>query len=58
MVAALERRLAEKPDEIQGWVILTTAYLRVGRPADAEKALGRALALAGRRPWFGFLSLR
>lgn len=47
MVAALERRLAEKPDEIQGWVILTTAYLRVGRPADAEKALGRALELAG-----------
>ncbi len=47
MVAALERRLAEKPDEIQGWIILTTAYLRVGRPADAEKAFRRALELAG-----------
>jgi cytochrome c-type biogenesis protein CcmH len=47
MVAALEQRLAEKPDEIQGWIILTTAYLRVGRPADAEKALARALDLAG-----------
>ena len=47
MVAALERRLAEKPDEIQGWIILTTAYLRLDRPADAERALGRALELAG-----------
>jgi cytochrome c-type biogenesis protein CcmH len=47
MVAALERRLAESPDEIQGWIILTTAYLRMGRPADAERALNRALELAG-----------
>jgi cytochrome c-type biogenesis protein CcmH len=47
MVAALERRLAENPDEIQGWIILTSAYLRMGRQADAERALNRALELAG-----------
>lgn len=47
MVEMLERRLAENPDEIQGWIILTTAYLRMGRPEDAEKALARAITLAG-----------
>jgi len=46
MVAMVERRLAESPGEIEGWTILTTAYLRLGREADAEKALARALDLA------------
>jgi cytochrome c-type biogenesis protein CcmH len=46
MVAMVERRLAESPEEIEGWTILTTAYLRLGREADAEKALARALDLA------------
>jgi len=46
MVAVLERRLAKQPEQIQGWIILTTAYLRLGRTTDAEKALDRALDLA------------
>ena len=46
MVAMVERRLAEAPEQIEGWIILTTAYLRLDREADAEKALARALALA------------
>jgi cytochrome c-type biogenesis protein CcmH len=46
MVARVEQRLAEQPREIEGWTILTTAYLRLGREADAEKALARALDLA------------
>lgn len=45
MVAKLESRLETNPGEVQGWVILSTAYLRLGRNDDAEKALARALAL-------------
>lgn len=51
MVAMVERRLAEEPGEIQGWTILTTAYLRLSRQGDAEDALARALDLtAGDKP--------
>ncbi len=51
MVAMVERRLAESPGKIEGWTILTTAYLRLGRQGDAEKALARALDLtAGDKP--------
>lgn len=51
MVAMVERRLAEEPGEIEGWTILTTAYLRLGRQGDAEDALARALDLtAGDKP--------
>lgn len=46
MVAMVERRLDEAPGEIAGWTVLTTAYLRLGRDADAEAALARALDLA------------
>lgn len=45
-VALIEKRLESRPDEIQGWIILSTAYLRLGREAAAERALERALALA------------
>jgi cytochrome c-type biogenesis protein CcmH len=47
MVAQVEARLKVKPDEIQGWVILSTAYLRLGRDQDADRALDRAITLAG-----------
>ncbi len=46
MVAMLEARLAEKPDELQGWTILTTAYLRLARPDDAHAAYRKSMALA------------
>ena len=46
MVAMVEERLKANPGEIQGWIILSTAYLRLNRPADAEKALERAIGLA------------
>ena len=51
MVAKIERRLAEEPGKLEGWIILTTAYLRLGREAEAEAALDRALGLtAGDKP--------
>lgn len=51
MVAMVEQRLAGSPGEIEGWTILTTAYLRLGRQGDAEDALARALDLtAGDKP--------
>ena len=45
MVAKVESRLKANPDELPGWIILSTAYLRLGRDEDADKAVGRALAL-------------
>ncbi len=47
MVAMVEQSLAKEPRKIEGWRILTTAYLRLGRKAEAEAALARALDLAG-----------
>jgi cytochrome c-type biogenesis protein CcmH len=47
MVAMVEQNLAKEPRKIEGWRILTTAYLRLGRKSDAEAALSRALDLAG-----------
>ncbi|MCZ6885349.1 MAG: c-type cytochrome biogenesis protein CcmI [Alphaproteobacteria bacterium] len=46
MVAKVESRLKANPDELPGWIILSTAYLRLGRDEDAEKAVTRALTLA------------
>ncbi|MGY9005911.1 MAG: c-type cytochrome biogenesis protein CcmI [Alphaproteobacteria bacterium] len=39
-----------KPNEIAGWKILSTGYLRLGRDGDAEKAFSRALELAKGNP--------
>ena len=38
MVAQVERRLAEKPDEAQGWVIIAPIYVEMGRYADSANA--------------------
>lgn len=47
IIAMVERGVQLKPDEIAGWKILSTGLLRLGRDGDAEKALARAIALAG-----------
>jgi cytochrome c-type biogenesis protein CcmH len=46
MVARLEKRLAEQPDDGAGWARLGRAYGVLGRPEDAKAAFARAERLA------------
>lgn len=46
MLAALEKRLKDKPDDAEGWYVLGRSYLALQRVADAEAALARAVKLA------------
>lgn len=46
MVARLERRLQENPDDPQGWARLGRSYAVLGREEDAEKAYAKAYRLA------------
>lgn len=41
MVSQLARRMEEKPDNPEGWVMLARTYASMGRFEDAEKAFGR-----------------
>jgi cytochrome c-type biogenesis protein CcmH len=41
MVAQLARRMEEKPDNPEGWVMLARSYASMGRFDDGEKAFGR-----------------
>lgn len=46
MVARLEARLNEQPEDIEGWQMLGRAYGVMGREQDAVEAYRRALALS------------
>jgi cytochrome c-type biogenesis protein CcmH len=50
MVARLEKRLAEQPEDPAGWVRLGRAYSVLGRPQAAEAAFARAYQLAPEDP--------
>jgi cytochrome c-type biogenesis protein CcmH len=45
MVAGLENKLKQAPNDPQDWQMLAWSYMRTGRPADAAKAYARAVAL-------------
>jgi cytochrome c-type biogenesis protein CcmH len=45
-VNALEQRLAEQPDDLDGWVMLGESYARMDRFAEAARAFGQARELA------------
>jgi cytochrome c-type biogenesis protein CcmH len=45
MIARLERRVAEVPDDADGWRYLSQTYLALGRYTDAELALRQVWAL-------------
>ena len=47
LVAQVEARLAQNPNEGRGWEVLAPIYLRLGRFDDAVKARRQALALNG-----------
>lgn len=46
MVARLEKRLAEQPNDAAGWARLGISYANLGRMADAREAYAKAYALA------------
>lgn len=46
MVARLERRLAEQPNDPAGWARLGRSYEVLNRPEDSKKAYARAYGLA------------
>ncbi len=50
MVAGLEQRLRESPDDAEGWLTLARSYMVMRRYADAAAAYGRAQALVGEVP--------
>lgn len=45
-IAGLRSRLADNPDDFNGWMLLGNSLLQVQRPADAEVAFQRALTLS------------
>ena len=47
LVAKVEKRLAEKPDDGLGWDVIAPAYMRMGRAEDAAKAYANAIRLLG-----------
>jgi cytochrome c-type biogenesis protein CcmH len=49
MVTRLADRLAETPDDLDGWLRLARSYTVLNQPKEALKAFGRAAALAPER---------
>ena len=47
LVARVEARLREAPDDGQGWEVLAPVYAKQGRHADAIRAYARAIELLG-----------
>lgn len=45
-IAGLEKKLAENPADEEGWVLLGSSYLAVGRPAESAQAYQRAIDLS------------
>ncbi|MEZ5818344.1 MAG: c-type cytochrome biogenesis protein CcmI [Hyphomicrobiaceae bacterium] len=47
LIAAVEARLKEHPEDGRGWDVIAPVYLRLGRYVDAADAYGRALRILG-----------
>jgi len=47
-----EKRLAENPDDVNGWKAVAPVYVRLGRFKDAESAYKNILRVEGRSPEF------
>ncbi len=45
LLAGLEARLAENPEDAKGWLLLAKSYDHLGRPQDAKDAYDKAAAL-------------
>lgn len=47
MVATIEKRLRETPNDGMGWSVVAPVYLRIGEPAKAADAFRNAIRLSG-----------
>ena len=45
LLAGLEQRLVENPDDAKGWLLLAKSYDHIGRPEDAAAAYDKAREL-------------
>ncbi|HEY4135515.1 MAG TPA: c-type cytochrome biogenesis protein CcmI [Alphaproteobacteria bacterium] len=50
LIAQVEARLAQNPDDVRGWVLLARAYVRLGRTADAVAAQAHATDIFDQEP--------
>ncbi len=50
MVAQLEQRLEQNPNDAQGWFLLGRSYMTMGRYQEASQALEKVHALVGDHP--------
>lgn len=50
MVSGLAARLAENPDDVDGWLMLARSYMELSRFDEAADALGRVRGLVGDHP--------
>ncbi|MBL4671321.1 MAG: c-type cytochrome biogenesis protein CcmI [Arenicella sp.] len=56
LIADIETRLDENPNDLEGWQVLSQTYLSLGRYSDAKKAYQRVLTLGGETA-FSYASL-
>ena len=49
-IAAVEARLAARPDDGKGWAVIAPVYMRLGRYDDAAHAFAEALRILGEDP--------
>jgi cytochrome c-type biogenesis protein CcmH len=47
LVARVEMHLDKNPSDVQGWQLLVSNYLNMGRFTDAANAMGRIIAVSG-----------
>jgi cytochrome c-type biogenesis protein CcmH len=50
LIAQVEARLAQNPDDLRGWVLLSRAYVRLGRINDGIAAQARATDIFDQEP--------
>lgn len=46
-LAQIERHLAQNPDDARGYELVAPVYMRLGRPADAARAMANVIRLTG-----------
>lgn len=52
LLQVAEKRLADNPDDVNGWKVVGPVYMRLGRYNDAIKAYENILRVEGRKPEF------